>query len=271
MVGRDVDGDTVADDGAPVDEYVFDAGRELAGLSEGGVVGDLVGFEDDDVREMVFANEASFGDLESGGGPAGKFGDDFLKREEFVVAHEGAEETVGGAEHAGVDVTSLLVDGIGADETAGVLEHGPAPGVFAFVKNEENRKAFLNQKIEKSIFGGEAGFGDVLAEQFPLMRGVFFAGDPGDVDFVEGEAVVVERAAEAAADQGIVEFFQGGERTIGPDLIGEKEVEHRRTGEVGVAVEGEVDIATGFIDQLQERLDEFWTGGLEVGNMETAA
>jgi hypothetical protein len=117
---------------------VFDAGGELAGLGEGGVVGDLVGFEDDDVREMVFANEAPFRNLKSFSGATREFGDDFFEDEEFVVAHEGAEETVGGSEHTGVDVTSLLVDGIGANEAALMLEHGPAPWVFPFVKNEEN-------------------------------------------------------------------------------------------------------------------------------------
>jgi hypothetical protein len=66
--------------GRAVDEDVFDAGGELAGLGEGGVVGDLVGFEDDDVREMVFANEAPFGNLKSFSGAPREFGDDFFER-----------------------------------------------------------------------------------------------------------------------------------------------------------------------------------------------
>ena len=145
LVGGEVDGDTVTDNGAAVDEDVFDAGGELAGLGEGGVVGDGVGIEDDDVSEIFFANEASVGDLEAGGRTSGELGDDFFEGEEFLIADERTEEPIGGAEHAGMDVAFILVDGIGANEATVVLQHGPAPGIFSFVEDEEDGETFLDQ------------------------------------------------------------------------------------------------------------------------------
>ncbi len=237
LVGGDVEGLAVADDGAAIDEDVFDAGGELAGIRQSGAIDDSLRIEDDDVGEVFFADEAPVGDLESGCGAAREFGDDFLKGVEPLVTNERSEKAIGGAEHAGVDVAIFLFDGIRADEAAIVLQHGPTPRIIAFVEDEEDGEAFFDEEIHQGVFRRETGFGDVLAEELALVTRVFLARDPGDMKFVEGEAIVVESAAKAAADTRVVEFSECCEGAIVPDFVGEEEIEHRRAGEIGIAVE----------------------------------
>ena len=252
-----------------------DSGGGRFGSFVGGAAGNGGGVEDGDVGVVARGEDALAGHGEAGGGLGGDLVDGLFEGHPVAFANYLAEEEGEGAVEAGMGA-ALDVEAVADDGAEGVGQQ-VAEVVVGLVEGEDvDVGGFGAEQVERGVNGmfaeGFADGGEVVADEAFADWGAH--GRDEDVAPLLG-GLLDHGRLHLAAESGVGETSEegGGSAVEGPG--GEELGEHGASGEVGVAIEGDVDafVAGGF--ELFEGLGLFGpvatADGLEVGDLEAAA
>lgn len=240
-----------------------------------GAAGDGGGVKDGDVGKVAGGEQALARHGEAGGGLGGDLVDGLFEGHPAALADDLAEEEGEGAVEAGVGA-ALDVEAV-ADDGAEGMGKQVAEVVVGLVEGEDvDVGGFGAEEMERGVDGmfaeGFADGGEVLADEAFADRGAH-GGDEDVAPLLGG--LLDHGRLHLAAEGGVGQAFEEGGVAAVEGPGGEELGEDGAAGEVGVAIESDVEpfVAGGF--QLFEGLRLLGpvaaADGLEVGDLEAAA
>ena len=250
---------------------MFHPGCGLLRLAEGGAVVDRLGIKDDQIGEPTFAHHAPLLQTETLRRESTQLVNSLFQCQELVVAHPRAKDTRGRSILARVDHTVGLIDAVGADHVAWVLDEGRNRFVLSPVKDQQHRQILLSHQVEQRLRRRQFHRFDVLSQRLALIDRVGLAQHPGDVDGVEVIAGVLQGMDTAGAHARVVQLLNHAEGAIAPNFIRQQEIEHGRAGHIRIDVKREGNFLARLLDESHNLIRFAWRPRFEVRNVDRHA